>query len=115
MRRPRRGRRDGNCPPRRPRRIRVLVPFSLRRVTQGTALALLTGITAAAALWLRHALETYPRRRESGAPAAADPPAARDEQRLADTTIWRLADRWLALEAVRPFRVRPGFRPLRFL
>ena len=91
----------------------MLLP--VRRVRQGAALALLTGTTATVALWLRRAVETRPRWREPAAAAADDPPAARDEQRLADTLLWRVAERWLALQAVRPLLVRPTFKPPRVL
>ena len=97
------------------RRIAPPVLLPVRRVRQGAALALLTGTTATVALWLRRAVETRPRWREPVAAAAGDPPAARDEQRLADTPLWRLAERWLALQAVKPFIVRPTFKPLRVL
>jgi SAM-dependent methyltransferase len=77
--------------------------------------AALTASTAIAARWLRAAMAARPRAHEPGIPAASDPAAARDEQRLADTLLWRWAEREVALRAVQPFRERPGFQPLRVL
>jgi ubiquinone/menaquinone biosynthesis C-methylase UbiE len=79
------------------------------------ALSATTATTAYAARWLRDALEARTRVRVPSMPAAADPPAARAEQRLAESPLWRLAERRLAGRALAPFRARPGFRPLRIL
>jgi ubiquinone/menaquinone biosynthesis C-methylase UbiE len=43
------------------------------------------------------------------------PAAARDEQRLADTRLWRMAEARVARRALAPFRVRPSLRRLRVL
>jgi ubiquinone/menaquinone biosynthesis C-methylase UbiE len=75
----------------------------------------LTAATALLSRWFSTTMLAYPRVREAGAAAACDPAAARDEQRLADTPVWRLAERWLADRALQPFRVAPGFTPLRIL
>jgi ubiquinone/menaquinone biosynthesis C-methylase UbiE len=79
------------------------------------ALAALSATTAYASRWLRDALEARTRVRVPTLPAAADPPAARAEQRLAESPLWRVAERRLASRALLPFRVRPTFRPLRVL
>ena len=81
-------------------------------------MAFWTGVTAATALtarWLGIAVEEYPRLRESGPAASCDPAAARDEQRLADSPLWRWVEARLAERALTPFRAQPGFRPLRIL
>jgi ubiquinone/menaquinone biosynthesis C-methylase UbiE len=77
--------------------------------------AALTAATAVAASWLRGVVDEQPVWRRPAPPAACDPAAARAEQRLADTPAWRWIETWLARRAVRPFRVRPSFRPLRVL
>jgi SAM-dependent methyltransferase len=74
-----------------------------------------TAATALGARWLRGAVEARPRQRWPGPPAACEPAAARDEQRLADALVWRWVEARLARRAVEPFRVRPSLRPLRVL
>ncbi|MGH2355010.1 MAG: class I SAM-dependent methyltransferase [Chloroflexota bacterium] len=75
----------------------------------------LTATTAFTSRWLRESVQSRPVWREPGPPAACDPAAARDQQRLADTPVWRWVEARLVERAVRPFRVRPSFRPLRIL
>jgi ubiquinone/menaquinone biosynthesis C-methylase UbiE len=79
------------------------------------ALAALSATTAYAARWLRDSVDARARGRVPGFPAASSPPAARAEQRLADTRLWRLAERRLVRSVLTPYRVRPGLRPLRIL
>jgi SAM-dependent methyltransferase len=74
-----------------------------------------TAATAFASRWAGLTLDAYPVMREGGPAAACDPAAARDEQRLAESPVWQWVERWLAGRALRPFHVRPGFRPLRVL
>jgi SAM-dependent methyltransferase len=76
---------------------------------------LVTACTAFVSRWVSNAVEAYPRVRKGGPAAACDPAAARDEQRLADTRAWRLAERWLAERALAPARARPTFERLRVL
>jgi ubiquinone/menaquinone biosynthesis C-methylase UbiE len=82
---------------------------------RGTALAALSATTAGAARWLRDSLDARARVRVPGRPAAIEPPAARAQQRQADTPLWRLVEGRLARRALTPFRMRPTFRPLRVL
>src|SRR5215204_3653567 len=82
---------------------------------RGAALIALSAAAAAAARWLRDSLDARARVRVPGRPAAIEPPAARAQQRQADTPPWRLVERLLARRALAPFRVRPTFRPLRAL
>ena len=82
---------------------------------RGAALAALSATTATAARWLRDSLDARARVRVPGRPAAIEPPAARAQQRQADTPLWRLVEGRLARRALAPFRVRPTFRPLRAL
>ena len=76
---------------------------------------LLTATTALVSRWVSNAMEAYPRAREGGPAAACDPAAARDQQRLAGSRVWRVVEGWLADRALQPFRERPGFTPLRIL
>jgi ubiquinone/menaquinone biosynthesis C-methylase UbiE len=82
---------------------------------RGAALTALSATTASAARWLRDSLDARARVRVPGRPAAIEPPAARAQQRQADTPPWRLVEGRLARRALAPFRVRPTFRPLRAL
>jgi SAM-dependent methyltransferase len=82
---------------------------------RGAALTALSAATASAARWLRDSLDARARVRVPGRPAAIEPPAARAQQRQADTPPWRLVEGRLARRALAPFRVRPTFRPLRAL
>jgi SAM-dependent methyltransferase len=82
---------------------------------RGAALGALSATTASAARWLRDSLDARARVRVPGRPAAIEPPAARAQQRQADTPLWRLVEGRLARRALTPFRVRPTFRPLRAL
>jgi SAM-dependent methyltransferase len=91
------------------------VRVSFRRAARWLGVAALTASTATAARWLRAAIAARPWAHEPGRPAADDPAAARDEQRLADTLLWRFLERRVALRAVRPLRERPTFRRLRVL
>jgi SAM-dependent methyltransferase len=82
---------------------------------RGAALGALSATTASAARWLRDSLDARARVRVPGRPAAIEPPAARAQQRQADTPLWPLVEGRLAQRALAPFRVRPTFRPLRAL
>ncbi len=82
---------------------------------RGAALATLSATTATAARWLRNSLDARAWVRVPGRPAAIEPPAARAQQRQADTPLWPLVEGRLARRALAPFRVRPTFRPLRAL
>ena len=77
--------------------------------------AAVTACTAGASRWLRDVLAERPGARQTGASAACDPAAARDQQRLADTRLWRLVERRVAVQALAPDRSRPGLRALRIL
>jgi SAM-dependent methyltransferase len=79
------------------------------------ALSALSATTAYAARWLRDSVDARARGRVPGFPAASSPPAARAEQRLSDTRLWRLVERRLVRSVLTPYRVRPGLRPLRIL
>ena len=70
------------------------------RAVQWLSLAGLTACTAAATAWLRAAIAARPDYRDVAAPAAHFPAAARDEQRLADTPLWRLGERAVAQRAL---------------
>jgi ubiquinone/menaquinone biosynthesis C-methylase UbiE len=85
------------------------------RAARLLAAGLLTAATAVATRWLRVALETRPNAHEPGPAAANVPAAARDEQRLADTTLWRAVERRVAMHALQPFRARPPLHRLRIL
>jgi SAM-dependent methyltransferase len=92
-------------------------PLSLSKRLRGAAavrwlgVGVLTAGTAIVARWLRSAIETRPVAHEPGPSRIADPAAARAEQRLADTLLWRLVERRIALRALQPFRQRPTFKP----
>ncbi len=75
----------------------------------------LTAIIAFIARWGRDAVEARSQGRVPAFPAARDPAAARAQQRLADTVLWRWVETRLVRRAVTPFRVRPTLRPLRVL
>lgn len=79
------------------------------------SLSALSATTAYAARWLRDSVDARARGRVPGFPAASSPPAARAEQRLSDTRLWRLVERRLVRSVLTPYRVRPGLRPLRIL
>lgn len=88
------------------------------RVRQWMVVAALTAATAAAAYaarWIRDAIESQPLLPVPASPAARDPAAARAQQRLADTWLWRLVEGRIAAHALRPFRERPGLERLRVL
>jgi len=89
--------------------------FLPRHAGRALLWAAITSLTAFVSRWLSDAVEDYPRAREAGPAAACSPAAARDEQRLADTLLWRLAERWIAWRALEPFIVRPTFERLRVL
>lgn len=84
-------------------------------ILRATSWTVATIITAFVARWFGLVAEAYPRLRESGPAAACDPAAARDEQRLAGTLLWRLTEREVATRALQPFREHPGFERLRIL
>ena len=75
----------------------------------------LTALTAISSRWLSNALHSYPRTRAPGPSAACHPAASRDEQHLADSPLWPLAESLLVERALRPFKLRPTFKPLRIL
>jgi SAM-dependent methyltransferase len=75
----------------------------------------LTALTAYASRWLRDSVDARAVGRVPGMPAAAEPAAARAEQRLADTILWRWMEALFVRRAMTPFRVRPGLHPLRLL
>jgi SAM-dependent methyltransferase len=75
----------------------------------------LTSLTALISRWLSDAVSAYPRARQPGPLAACNPPASRDEQRLAELPVWRAVEWLLTRRALTPFRVRPGFERLRIL
>jgi ubiquinone/menaquinone biosynthesis C-methylase UbiE len=77
--------------------------------------SLLTAATAFVSRWVSDTMEAYPRARQGGPAAACNPAAARDEQRLADSPVWRLVERRLADRALAPSRSRPTFERLRVL
>ncbi len=88
------------------------------RARRWTAAAALTAVTAAAAYtarWVRDAVESQPLLPVPASPAATNPAAARAQQRLADTWLWRRIEGRIAARALRPFRVQPGLEPLRVL
>jgi SAM-dependent methyltransferase len=74
-----------------------------------------TACTAFVSRWLSIVVQERPAQREPGPPAARLPAAARAEQQLADSRLWRWVERWIARRALAPFRVQPSFRPLRVL
>ena len=74
-----------------------------------------TALTAAFSRWLSSAIRSYPRMRAPGPSAACHPAAARDEQRLADSLVWRLVEGQLVEYALKPFKLRPSFKRLRIL
>ncbi|MBI3972682.1 MAG: class I SAM-dependent methyltransferase [Chloroflexi bacterium] len=76
---------------------------------------LVTAATAFGSYWVRRTVEERPVVRRPALPATYDPAAARVEQRLADSPLWRRVESWIAGRAVRPFRVRPTFQRLRIL
>src|SRR5690349_5611458 len=85
------------------------------RWTRWTAATAVTAGAAYASRWVRLAIEDRPRMRRPGPPASCVPAAARDEERLADTRLWRMAEARVARRALTPFRVRPSLRRLRVL
>ena len=90
----------------------MLRPRHLRRTLFWLTL---TSLTALSARWLSGATQSYPRSRAPGPSAACHPAAARDEQRLADSPLWRLIEAQIAERALRPFKLRPTFHRLRIL
>ena len=60
------------------------------------ALGALSATTASAARWLRDSLDARARVASPAVPAAIEPPAARAQQRQADTPLWRLVEGRLA-------------------
>jgi SAM-dependent methyltransferase len=86
-----------------------------RLVPQALFWTALTATTALCARWLRNVIAEQPTTKLPGAPASCEPAAARDEQRLADTLLWRLAERQVVRRAFAPFRIRPPLRRLRVL
>jgi ubiquinone/menaquinone biosynthesis C-methylase UbiE len=87
----------------------------LRPTWRWVPLMALTALTAYLSSWLRDSVDARARVRIPSMPAAAEPAAARAEQRLADTPLWRWIEARLVQRAMMPFRVRPGLHPLRIL
>jgi ubiquinone/menaquinone biosynthesis C-methylase UbiE len=75
----------------------------------------ISATTALTTRWVRLTLDARPMGREPSPPATRDPAAVRAQQIQADTLPWRAVERWLAQRAVRPFRQRPTFTPLKVL
>ncbi|HEX2036989.1 MAG TPA: class I SAM-dependent methyltransferase [Chloroflexota bacterium] len=90
-------------------------PRAPRRWGRWLVWTVITAGTAFSSRWLRQAVDAWPRWRQPGAPASCDPGGARDQQRLADTPLWRLVEARVVERAMRPWRQRPTLRALRIL
>src|SRR5688500_3695234 len=89
--------------------------FSLRHIRRILFTTFLTTLTALTSRWLSGAIQSFPKTRAPGPSAACHPAASRDEQRLADSLVWRFVEGQLAERALRPFKLRPTFETLRIL
>lgn len=76
---------------------------------------LITTATALVSRWAGQVVEAFPKNRAAEPSVACSPPAARVEQKLADTPLWPVVERWVASRALHPFRQRPTLRRLRIL
>ncbi|MGI8424868.1 MAG: class I SAM-dependent methyltransferase [Chloroflexota bacterium] len=89
--------------------------FFLRPAGRALLWTLLTALTALFSRWLGGAVESFPRSRQPGPSAACHPAAARDEQRLADSPLWRFVEARLVEHVLRPFKQHPTFQRLSIL